>query len=53
MKVLVGSILIILLFLFGVWLLLSPTFVKIGEKSAKVKNILKDKEDKNNGNSSK
>ncbi|WP_180233006.1 hypothetical protein [Bacillus sp. AFS055030] len=53
MKVLVGSILIILLLLCGIWLLLSPTFEKIGEKSAKVKNILKDKEDKNNGNPSK
>ncbi|MEH6939600.1 hypothetical protein V7056_17385 [Bacillus sp. JJ664] len=46
MKVIIGSILIILLFLLGIWLILSPTFQKIGEKSAKVKNILKDEEEK-------
>ncbi|WP_179865468.1 MULTISPECIES: hypothetical protein [unclassified Bacillus (in: firmicutes)] len=53
MKVILGSIIIILLLLFGLWLLLSPTFEKIGDKTVKVKNILKEKEEKQNGNSSK
>ncbi|WP_167374920.1 hypothetical protein [Gottfriedia luciferensis] len=52
MKVMIGSILIIFLFLFGLWLMLSPSFEKIGEKSVKVKNILKDEEEKKNGNPS-
>jgi len=51
LKVLLGSILIILLLLFGIWLIISPGFEKIGEKSSKIKNILKDEEKKNNGHS--
>ncbi|ARC58822.1 hypothetical protein J5TS1_31910 [Bacillus licheniformis] len=44
-KVVIGSIILLLIIGFGVWLMLSPTFSKIGDKASKLKNVLED--DKN------
>ncbi len=45
MKVIIGSVIVILLLGFGIWLMLSPSFEKIGETAEKMKGKLE--EDKN------
>ncbi|WP_198936764.1 hypothetical protein [Domibacillus epiphyticus] len=42
MKVFIGSILVILLIGAGIWLMLSPSFKKVGETASKVKDNLKE-----------
>jgi hypothetical protein len=42
MKVFIGSILVLLLIGAGIWLMLSPSFKKVGEKASKVKENLKE-----------
>ncbi|WP_169829339.1 hypothetical protein [Domibacillus antri] len=48
MKVFIGSIFVILLIGAGIWLMLSPSFKKVGETASKVKEKLK--EDHQDGN---
>ncbi|GIN25435.1 hypothetical protein NSQ93_22070 [Bacillus sp. FSL W8-0445] len=45
MKVVIGSLIILFIFAFGVWLMLSPTFGKVGKQATKIKKIME--EDKN------
>ncbi|MCK6256211.1 hypothetical protein LCY76_06300 [Fictibacillus sp. KIGAM418] len=45
MKVLIGSILIVLVLCFGVWLILSPSFKKVGDKATKFKEKLQEEQD--------
>ncbi|WP_170941864.1 hypothetical protein [Bacillus sp. FJAT-42315] len=42
MKVFIGSIIVILLLGFGVWLMLSPSFKRVGDTAYKLKKKLKE-----------
>ncbi|WP_172656722.1 hypothetical protein [Domibacillus robiginosus] len=42
MKVFIGSVIVLLLIGAGIWLLLSPSFKKVGETASKVKENLKE-----------
>lgn len=42
MKVFIGSVLVLLLIGAGIWLMLSPSFKKVGETASKVKDNLKE-----------
>ncbi|MGP4079623.1 hypothetical protein ACTWQL_06860 [Pseudalkalibacillus sp. R45] len=48
MKVFIGSVIIVILLCIGLWLLLSPTYTKVGKAAKKYKNFWGEKE---NGNS--
>ncbi|MDM5198048.1 hypothetical protein QUF84_08190 [Fictibacillus enclensis] len=37
MKVLIGSIIVVLVICFGVWLILSPSFKKVGDTAHKLR----------------
>ncbi|WHY73628.1 hypothetical protein [Fictibacillus enclensis] len=37
MKVLIGSIIVVLVICFGVWLILSPSFKKVGDTAQKLR----------------
>lgn len=41
MKVFIGSVIVLLLIGAGIWLLLSPSFKKVGETASKVKKNFK------------
>ncbi|WP_419884276.1 hypothetical protein ACN6MY_15025 [Peribacillus sp. B-H-3] len=45
MKVLIGSIIVVLLLCLGAWLIISPAFTKVGDTAKKMKKNLE--EDKN------
>lgn len=45
MKVVIGSLFVIALLGFGIWLVLSPTFKKVGDSAKKIKDYLEDEED--------
>ncbi|WP_173719817.1 hypothetical protein [Bacillus massilinigeriensis] len=47
MKVFIGSLFVIALIGFGVWLVLSPSFKKVGDSAKKVKDYLDNEEDNN------
>ncbi|WP_180954608.1 hypothetical protein [Bacillus sp. V5-8f] len=49
MKVFVGSIIVVILLCIGIWLLLSPSFKKVGDTARKVKKKLREDKD-GNGN---
>lgn len=40
MKVFIGSVIVVILLLIGVWLLMSPTFSLVGSKAEKIKKKL-------------
>lgn len=44
MKVFIGSIIVILLICFGIWLILSPSFSKVGNTAQKLKEKLEEDE---------
>ncbi|WP_203363553.1 hypothetical protein [Bacillus sp. REN10] len=44
MKVFIGSIIVILLLGFGVWLMLSPSFKRVGDTAYKLKEKLEEDE---------
>ncbi|WP_191991997.1 hypothetical protein [Bacillus aerolatus] len=50
MKVFIGSVIIILIICFGIWLMLSPSFKKVGDAAHKLKDKLEEDE---NGTSEK
>lgn len=39
MKVYIGSVIVVIIILFGVWLMLSPSFKKVGDTASKIKGI--------------
>ncbi|MFS0782150.1 hypothetical protein [Bacillus sp. 1P06AnD] len=45
MKVWIGSVIVIILLLIGVWFMLSPSFRKIGETAQNFKSKLEEEED--------
>ncbi|MDA1475241.1 hypothetical protein [Bacillus changyiensis] len=45
MKVMIGSVILLLMIGFGVWLILSPLFEKIGNGARKIKKTLEDDQD--------
>ena len=45
MKVFIGSIIVIILIGIGIWLMLSPSFKKVGDTAHKLKGKLKEDED--------
>lgn len=45
MKVIIGSIIIVLLIGFGIWLILSPSFSKVGDTAQKLKQKMEEDED--------
>ncbi|AKQ73187.1 hypothetical protein SFC27_02500 [Bacillus licheniformis] len=45
MKVMIGSIILLLIIGFGVWLMLSPLFKKVGSGATKIKKTLEDDKD--------
>ncbi|WP_187119435.1 hypothetical protein [Bacillus testis] len=45
MKVWIGSVIVILLIAAGVWVMLSPSFTKIGETAEKLKGKAEEEED--------
>ena len=47
MMVFIGSVLVLLLIGVGIWLVLSPSFKKVGEAASKVKGNLKEGQDGN------
>ncbi|MBM7647866.1 hypothetical protein JOC78_000806 [Bacillus ectoiniformans] len=47
MKVMIGSIIIVILICIGIWLMLAPSFKKVGETAEKIKS--KFEEDENGG----
>ncbi|HZG72917.1 MAG TPA: hypothetical protein VEY51_15370 [Chondromyces sp.] len=47
MKVFIGSVIVILVIGFGIWLMLSPSFKKVGDTVYKLKENLKEDEDEN------
>lgn len=47
MKVFIGSVIVLLLIGAGIWLMLSPSFKKVGETVSKVKENLKEDSDGN------
>ncbi|MGC4376389.1 hypothetical protein WD019_05525 [Fictibacillus sp. Mic-4] len=53
MKVFIGSLLVVGLIGFGVWLILFPSFKKIGGAAEKIKNFLGDDEDRGKENKGK
>lgn len=44
MKVFIGSVIVLLLIGAGIWLLLSPSFKKVGETASKVKENFKEED---------
>lgn len=42
MKVMIGSVILLMIIGFGVWLMLSPLFKKIGSGAGKIKKTLED-----------
>ena len=44
MKVYIGSIIVVLIILFGVWLMLSPSFKKVGNSASKLKESIGEEE---------
>lgn len=47
MKVFIGSVIVLLLIGAGIWLMLSPSFKKVGETASKVKENFKEEKDGN------
>ncbi|MDA7027893.1 hypothetical protein PJ311_15055 [Bacillus sp. CLL-7-23] len=45
MKVMIGSVILLLMIGLGVWLMLSPLFEKIGNGARKIKKTLEDDQD--------
>ena len=45
MKVIIGSIIIVLLICFGIWLMFSPSFSKVGDTAQKLKHKMEEDED--------
>ncbi|ASB89132.1 hypothetical protein OZL92_17990 [Bacillus sonorensis] len=50
MKVMIGSIILLFIIGFGVWLMLSPLFQKIGRGASKIKKTLEDDTDERTTN---
>ncbi len=48
MKVFVGSVIIILLIGFGIWLMLSPSFKRVGDKAYRLKEKIKEDDNESN-----
>ena len=48
MKVFIGSVIVLLLIGAGIWLMLSPSFKKVGETASKVKENFKEDENEDN-----
>lgn len=44
MKVFIGSVVVLLIIGVGIWLMLSPSFKKVGETASKVKEQFKEEE---------
>jgi len=44
MKVYIGSIIVVIIILFGVWLMLSPSFKKVGDTASKIKGNIEEEE---------
>ncbi|WP_199880781.1 hypothetical protein [Bacillus massiliglaciei] len=51
MKVIIGSVLVILLICIGIWLILSPSFKKVGEKAFELKQKFEEETDEEGKNS--
>lgn len=45
MKVWIGSVLVVLVLCFGVWLMLSPSFKKVGDSASKLKEKMQEEQD--------
>lgn len=45
MKVFIGSVIIVLIICFGIWLMLSPSFKKVGDTAHRLGEKLKEDED--------